>query len=239
MHHLTHLILILSLLMTVLTPPTVYAEEVSHHPVAVQVANAYGFENWDQVEEIRYTFNVLRGKKHTARTWTWRPNDGLVTLEKQDADPVTYKQSEINEDTPKDLRKIDHHFINDVYWLLYPFQLVWSNPAVTDEGDTPLPIGEGSARKLITQYPDEGGYTPGDAYDLYLDNNNLITHWVFRRGGGDKGNAMTWENNIDLGPIKVCTDHYNADKSFRLWFDGLSLTTTDGKTLAPPTKEAE
>ncbi len=41
---------------------------------------------------------------------------------------------------------------------------------------------------------------------------------------------MTWKNNIDLGPIKVCTDHYNADKSFRLWFSDLKLTTADGET---------
>lgn len=78
------------------------------------------------------------------------------------------------------------------------------------------------------RYPAEGGYTPGDAYDLYLGGEGLIVQWVFRKGGGPEGRAMTWENNVDLGPITVCTDHTNADKSFRLWFTGLKLTTEDG-----------
>lgn len=193
------------------------------------VAMSYGFADWDQVEEIRFTFNTQSARGHSARHWTWRPIEGRVTLEIEGEEPITYLQSDLaGEDVSEELSKTDHRFINDSYWLLFPFYLVWSEQTVTDAGESPLPIGEGTGQKLIVQYPDEGGYTPGDAYDLYIDNAGLITHWVFRRGGGEKGSAMTWESNVDLGPIKVCTDHYSADKSFRLWFDGLGVTTVDG-----------
>lgn len=193
-----------------------------------RIANAYGFAHWNEVEEIKYTFNVKTPDRETARAWTWRPKDDTVTLEIQGEPTITYKRSELDENTSEAIITADKRFINDSYWLLFPYQLVWSNPAITDAGEAPLPIGEGTGRKLIVQYPDEGGYTPGDAYDIYLGKDALVTHWVFRKGGGEKGNPMTWEANQTLGPITVCTDHTNADKTFRLWFDGLSVKTRGG-----------
>lgn len=205
-----------------------HAEDRPAPHAGQRIAKAYGFAHWDEVVEIKYTFNVKTPERETARAWTWRPQDDTVTLEVQGEPTITYKRSELDENTSEEVITADKRFINDSYWFLFPYQLVWSNPTITDHGDSPLPIGEGTGRKLTVQYPNEGGYTPGDAYDIYLGGDALITHWVFRKGGGEDGRAMTWENTIDLGPIKVCTDHYNADKSFRLFFTGLSITTADG-----------
>ena len=216
----------------VLSSPGLLADEAEVVEPGRSVAETYGFANWDQIEEIRFTFNTQSSRGHSARHWTWRPIEGRVTLEIEDEEPITYLQSDLaGDDVSEEIRKTDHRFINDSYWLLFPYQLVWSDQTITDAGESALPIGEGTGRKLIVQYPDDGGYTPGDAYDIYLDDAGMVTHWVFRRGGGEKGSAMTWENNVELGPIKVCTDHHNADKSFRLWFDGLSVTTVGGEVF--------
>lgn len=210
-----------------------HAEERPAPHAGQRIANAYGFEHWDEIVEIKYTFNVKTPERETARSWTWRPKDDVVTLEEAGKPTITFKRSELDENTSEEVITADKRFINDSYWFLFPYQLVWSNPTITDQGEAPLPIGEGVGRKLVVQYGDAGGYTPGDAYDLYLGGDGLITHWVFRRGGGEKGNPMTWEANQTLGPIKVCTDHHNADKSFRLWFDGLGVTTVDGGHYQP------
>jgi len=194
-----------------------------------QVADTYGFADWDAVEVLGFTFNVQTPERRVARRWTWRPKENLVTLEVEGAEPITYRRDEIADDTPESVRQADRQFINDSYWLLFPFQLVWSNPAITDAGQASLPIGEGEGHKLVVRYPAEGGYTPGDAYDLYLDDAGLIVQWVYRGGGGEDGRAMTWENNLNLGPIKVSSEHRNEDGSFRLWFSGLSLKTSDAK----------
>jgi hypothetical protein len=210
-----------------MTNPVLAEERAAPH-AGQRIANAYGFGHWDEVVEIKYTFNVKTPDRETARHWTWRPKDDLVTLEVDGEEPVTYTRSSLNDKTPEAVITADKRFINDSYWFLFPFQLVWSNPTITDAGKAVLPIGEGDGRKVIVQYPDEGGYTPGDAYDIYLGGEGMITHWVFRKGGGEKGNPMTWEANKTLGPIEVCTDHYNTDKSFRLWFSGLKITTVNG-----------
>lgn len=234
MSHSTSTIASLAIAFLLFVAPVALAQDANKEIWSKKVANAYGFENWGQVEEIRYTFNTLKNEKHNARVWVWRPIDREVTLvawEGSDMElPITYSLDDINEDASETLRKVDHRFINDSYWLLYPFQLVWSSPDIFDKGTVSLPIGDGKAHKLVTQYPDEGGYTPGDAYDIYLDENNLILQWDFRKGGKVHGWPTTWENNVDLGPIKVCTDHYDKERNFRLWFDGLGVTTTDGKT---------
>jgi hypothetical protein len=208
-----------------------HAEESNPADLAQQVANAYGIDHWDEVEELSFTFNVKTPNKEIARSWTWRPQDNSVTLHNKEYpdDLISYRRDEMDEYTHEVVNKTDRQFINDSYWLLFPFQLVWSNPAITDTGPAALPVGEGEGRKLIAQYPAEGGYTPGDAYDIYLDDAGLIVQWVFRKGGGEDGRAVTWEANQNLGPIKVSADHHNPDKTFRLWFSGLSLTTKDGK----------
>jgi len=49
--------------------------------IADQIAKTYGLDSWDQVEAIRYTFNVdwpaLRLK--TSRSWAWEPKTDRVS----------------------------------------------------------------------------------------------------------------------------------------------------------------
>lgn len=199
----------------------------------LDLAERYGFSNWDQIAQIEYTFNVQLPNREEpiTRQWVWSPGHREVTrITADDPDGTSIHLDAVGE-TDQD---IHGQFINDSYWLLFPFQLVWSNPAVTEAGVQPLPIGEGEGQKLITQWPDEGGYTPGDAYDLYLGDNGLIQQWVFRRGGQPEGNAHTWEDHQQLGPIIVSLDHHGPEGSgFRLWFTDVKATLTDGMVVTP------
>ncbi len=93
--------------------------------------------------------------------------------------------------------------------------------------------------KITVQYPDEGGYTPGDAYDLYLNpQTRLIEQWVYRRGGKADGSAMTWEKHRQLGPIVVCTEHWGApndkDERFHLWFTDVRVKVAGQDELIKP-----
>ena len=217
-----------------------HAEPHAPSPTAVEVAERYGLSGWDQIETIEFTFNVERPDgKSVKRGWRWNVAANTVTTKLYLPGEVqTAELIDLNLPIPADQEKIHQQFINDTYWLLFPFQLVWSNPTVTEAGDlVAFPIQNTGAhqmgRKVVTQWPAEGGYTPGDAYDLYLDDDGLIRQWVFRRGGGEKGRAMTWEDHQHLGPILVSLDHRNADGTFRLWFTDVKATLTDGTAVTP------
>lgn len=57
-------------------------------PIVEQLAKAYGIDSYDQIEAIRYTFNLeLPALNLTlSRTWTWEPKTGQVTYETKDKD---------------------------------------------------------------------------------------------------------------------------------------------------------
>ena len=61
---------------------------------------------------------------------------------------------------------------------------------------------------ITITYPNEGGYTPGDAYDIYFDEDYMIKEWTFRKGNSeDPSLSTTFENYKDYNGIKIATDH--------------------------------
>jgi len=137
-------------------------------PIAEKMAKTFGLDSFGQVEGIRYTFNVERPGVNVARSWEWNPKTDTVSYEGKDKDgkpvKVTYKRSQPG--LPED---IDANFLNDQYWLLLPFHVIWdTNATVTDEGMQKLPLGNESGEKLVLKYPPEGGYSQGDTWDIYV-----------------------------------------------------------------------
>jgi hypothetical protein len=75
---------------------------------------------------------------------------------------------------------MDPAFINDQYWLLFPFHVVWDRSAtVTDEGMQNLPSGNGSAERVVIKYPSKGGYAPGDTWELYIGADHRVEEFIY------------------------------------------------------------
>jgi hypothetical protein len=186
----------------------------------LKVAKAYGFENFDKVKSVAYTWNV-QVNPETIRTRSWKWNIKDRTVYYADADTsFTYSL-----DLPKEeLPTIDGGFINDKYWLMFPFQLVWDTGyTYTIMENIPAPISGQSSTQLTIVYNQEDGYTPGDAYDLFLDENYLIKEWVFRRGNGLEGRPLTWENEKEFKGLKFATEHKNDEGVKFIWFTGIEV----------------
>lgn len=143
MTHYPRYMIVCAWLVSAVLINTALAEDRPAPHAGQRIANAYGFAGWDEAVEITYTFNVKTPDRETARHWTWRPKDDLVTLRIEGEEPITYSRASLGGDTPEAVVNADKHFINDSYWLLFSFQLVWSDPAITDAGNAPLPIGGG------------------------------------------------------------------------------------------------
>jgi hypothetical protein len=184
----------------------------------MQVAKAYGFENWDQVKSIGYTWNVQRDSATVvSRTWKWNIQDSTVSYAGADTS-FTYSL------TADSLPEKDGAFINDKYWALMPFQLAWDKGytyEVTEKASSPI---QGlPSTKLSILYGTEGGYTPGDAYDLYLDANHKILEWTFRKGNAPEGRTWTWEKSVPYGPIQISLEHKDPEGKRFIWLTDVTV----------------
>jgi hypothetical protein len=95
-------------------------------------------------------------------------------------------------------------------------------------------MGDGQARRIVVSYPPEGGYTPGDVYELFIDDDGLIAEWIYRRGGATTPTRMsTWEDHRRLGPLLVSLDHQGPD-GFRVWFSDVALMLRNGEDWLYP-----
>ncbi len=225
------------LLITTLTACAGYNKESRDMAARQHIAETYGYQYFGQVEQIQYWFNVRKGEKKVSRFWIWEPRtDKVIFQGMTDMQSVTYHRSEIDSTASKKLNNIDAWFINDNYWLLFPFHVAWDVQAkVEDIGRQELPMGDGKAGCVVVTYPAGGGYTPGDVYELYLDEQHRLIQWVYRRGGSDKPTRITtWENNRRVGPLVVSLNHQGEGKNFRVWFTnvGAKLIGVDGWMFA-------
>src|ERR1700751_288377 len=203
-------------------------------PNAEQIAKTYGLDLFGQVEAIRYTFNVDAPGRKISRTWEWSPKTDTVSYEGKDKQgnpvKVTYERSQLSGQSDAIRTKIDPAFANDQYWLLLPLHIVWDGATVTDEGTQKLPLGEGSARRVVMKYPSEGGYQPGDTWELYVGPDKRIEEIVYIRGAANPPHHVTgiYADYKKAGPLLISTDHPGtADgKSFRITIADVSVKLT-------------
>jgi hypothetical protein len=210
-------------------------------PIVEQIAKTYGLDSWGQIEGLRYTFNLeLPGLKvKLAHTWEWEPKTGRVTYEGKDKDgkpvKVTYLRSQLNSQPANVKEEIDPAFINDQYWLIFPFHVVWDSGAdVQDTGKHKLPLGKGSAERVVVKYSSDVGYTPGDTWELFVGPDNRVQEFIYRRGGPKKPSVVTttWAGYKKAGPLLISMDHRGTadDKPARIFFSDVSVQLTGSNT---------
>ncbi len=197
----------------------------------LRLAQTYGLHDFDQVEELRYTFNVSLPDRSLSRSWTWEPKKDRVTFRgtPEQGGVVAYDRSVLTGQPDDKVRKIDPQFVNDNYWLLFPLRIYWDQSATVtaDPEPLPLPIGDGRARRLVVRYPKNEGYTPGDVYELFIDDSGRIAQWVYRKGGDPTPTRITtWEGHQRVGPLVLSLDRRGAEGSFRVWFTDVAVRLT-------------
>ncbi len=201
-------------------------------PIAEQIAKTYGLDSFGQIEAIRYTFNAQFPGVNVSRSWVWQPKTGQVSYEGKDKDgkpvKVTYVQSQLNGESAIVKDEIDPAFVNDQYNLLFPLHVYWDGSAdVQDMGVQKLPLGKGSAKLVAVKYHKEGGYTPGDTWELYVGSDNRVEEFVYHRGGPKKPSVViaSWTGYKKAGPLLFATDRRGtADgKPLRVFFSNVSV----------------
>ena len=207
-------------------------------PAAEKIAKAYGLDSWGQIEAIRYTFNIDFPERKASRTWTWEPKGDRVSYGGKDKAgkpvKVTYVRSQLSNQPENVQKEVDPDFVNDQYWLVFPFHTCWDTGAnVEDKGMQKLPLGGGSARLVSVKYP-SGGYTPGDTWNLYVGPDNRVKQMVFQHGAGGNPRLVivTWAGYKKAGPLIVSTLHRGTagGKPARIWFTDVAVKLTGSDT---------
>jgi hypothetical protein len=231
------MISLLGLTLSVLALATI-AQAQDRPAIFQQMFKAYGFESFGQLEKIRYTFNLEAPGLNLSRSWEWEPKTDLISYEGKGSDgksvKLTYTRSQLGSQSDFVKNEIDPAFSNDNYWLLLVLHFSWDGSAtVTDEGTQKLPIGNGSAKRVVVKYPSEGGYAPGDTWELYVGTDNRIEEFVYHGGGPGtqkrpKLLMATWTDHKKAGPLLISTDHRGtADGNpLRLFFSDVSIKLT-------------
>jgi hypothetical protein len=212
----------------------------SRSPIAEQLAKTYGLDSFGQIAAIRYTFNLQLPGVNLSRSWIWEPKTGQVSYEGKDKDgkPVkaTYVRSQLDSQPANVKDEIEPAFVNDQYWLVFPFHAYWDSSAdVQDLGMQKLPLGKGSARRVVVKYPTEaGGYTPGDTWELFVGSDGRVEEFIYHRGGPKKPSVViaTWAGYKKAGSLLISTDHRGtADgKPLRLFFSNVSVKLVGSDT---------
>ena len=207
--------------------------------VAEKIAKTYGLDSFGQIDAIRYTWNAQFPGVNLSHSWVWEPKTGKVSYEGKDKDgkpvKVSYMRSELGSQSDAVKIEVDPAFINDNYWLLFPFHAYWDTSAtVTDQGMHKLPVGNGSAELVAVKYPAEGGYTPGDTWELYVGKGNRVEQFVYHRGGPKKPSLViaTWAGYKKAGPLLISTEHRGtADgKPLHIFLSDVSVKLTGSDT---------
>jgi hypothetical protein len=212
-------------------------------PIAAQMAKTYGLEAFGQIDAIRYTFNLQVPGVNVSRSWVWQPKTDHVSYagKEKDGKPVqvTYQRAQLSSPSDAVQHDIDPAFINDQYWLLFPLHVVWDgNATVTDAGRHTLPLGEGTAARVVVQYPAEGGgYAPGDTWELSVGADHRVEAFIYRGGGAGRQKRpsvliATWAGYKQAGPLLISTDHRGtADgKPMRVFFSEVSVKLVGSDT---------
>ncbi len=225
-------LLAFSMLLLIL-PATSWAQQ--RPPIAEQMAKTYGLDSFGQVEGIRYTFNAEFPGVKLSRAREWNPKTDTVSYEGKDKEgkplKVTSQRSQLDSQSDAVKNEIDPAFVNDQYWLLFPLHVAWDSSAtVTDEGMHKLPLGDASAERIVVKYPSEGGYAPGDTWELYVGANKRIEEFIYHRGGTKKPGIViaTWADYKKAGPLLISMDHRGTadEKPLRISFSDVSVKVT-------------
>lgn len=181
--------------------------------LAQEVAQQAGIDDWNEVQSIEFSFNVSKnGTTQPPRDWKWNPKTDDVVLTSK-GETVSYNR---HQELDSLAASTDRAFINDVYWLLPAYKLVW------DEGTQ---ITYPSEKMIQLEYTGDGGYTPGDRYDLQLNDDREIIAWsYYPKGYKQPALTTSFENYKNYNGIKIAKDHKATDSDLNIFFTNIKVT---------------
>ncbi len=194
-------------------------EASSKDATASDIAAAHGFDDFRDVKQLNFTFNVMvNDTLRSSRSWKWFPQEKRAELTENEQTSSYTNDGELDEEE----KAIDQKLINDTYWLLFPFQLEWSDYEIEHTKNAVAPISGDTLQQVSVKYEGEGGYTPGDTYHIFYGDDNIMREWTYVSSGG-RTLSTTWEDYQNIDGINIAKMRKTGDGSFQIFFTDLAV----------------
>lgn len=192
--------------------------------IAQNIAIAHGYENWKNVKLFEFKFGGKKDNPQSGRSWVWNPKTNDVSL-KNGAETITYNRNNIDSTSVE----TDKAFINDKFWALIPFQLIWDESAtISEKASAHSPVKNEVCFKITITYPSEGGYTPGDAYDIYFNQDYIIREWNYRKANSPEPSlSNTFENYQNFKGLLIAQEHKKSEGDWNLLLRNIKVELED------------
>jgi hypothetical protein len=162
------------------------------------------------IMEIKYTYSAKSSEGAVTHGWEWFPKTDDVIFTGKDPlgkkGKVTYSRKALK-DTRKEaaVHTIDAWFVNDLYWLLFPYFLK-NDPQkrMTRNNSAVMPLSGKWATGITVEYYKPDPRRPGDKFEVYVDSLYQIKEWVVYPYESHRAVAANkWENYRQVGPFMI------------------------------------
>ena len=212
------------LLVTVIFIPSLFFSRSSAKPSADatgiidSIARVAGMKDFSNIMEIDFTYSAKAPSERITRQWQWFPRTDDVIFSgknpKGKKESVTYSRKAVADTRPEaQVHTIDAWFVNDCYWLLFPYFLAHDpQKRVTRNNSAVMPISGKWATGITVEYYKPDKSRPGDKYEIFVDSTYRIKEWIFYPYESFKAvSANKWENYRKIGPFMVSFDRPAKD----------------------------
>lgn len=199
---------------------------------------------WDRTRYVEFDWIVDRGEgEPLRRSHRWDRFEGAYRVQAPteagemvalfDVDSPTEDEriwiegERVNDEARSDSLARDAHsmFINDSYWLLFPFK--WADPGVTTRY-----LGEmeewGETYEVVELTFDDVGLTPQNRYRAFVDpETGMFELWQHFSSADDEEPAFTnrWTDWREYGPILLSSQREGEDGTSTIYFENLGAST--------------
>ena len=121
--------------------------EIKELSLREKIAEAHGYEQWQNVTEFQFRFGGSEEDANSGRAWKWNPKTNDVVM-MTGQDTIAYNRGNLDSLA----MKADPAFINDKFWALIPFQLIWDEGLTVSEPiDTEGPVTMQDLQKVTPE----------------------------------------------------------------------------------------
>lgn len=200
---------------------TEYGKMSEPEQLVDKIAKNYGYGEWKKVKEIKFDFNVKRDSLSTIRNWVWNLENDSVYLNSSDMTIQFHRKNVLSEEE----KHADSRFINDQFWAFTTHNIKnCTDCELSIEREVTTPIAKENRTKLTVVFPETGGYTPGDAYDLFVDDEGNVYEWIYRRANQDEPNMITtWQDHKTVNGIKYAENHFTQNGKSNIFITNVQV----------------